>query len=151
MKPIKLDGSIYRIRVIQMKHIMAIFCLSISILPACSITEKNTEKYITAEQLHSKLNDSQLIIIDTRSKREFEKDHIPTARHIPFWKAAFSEIKASDCEENTLVLYCEHGPRAHISRLFAFCECDDVKILKGHMVGWREFVTEKQPVATDSK
>ena len=55
------------------------------------------------------------LILDVRSKHEYDGGHVPGAVHVPFWQAGrYSQTLAAK-RESPLVLYCGHGPRAHIA------------------------------------
>ena len=98
--------------------------------------------------MHSEIAASELLalieagaaptIIDVRSRREFQKGHVPGARLLPFWKLLTGSPQIPASAEDPLVLYCELGPRAHLAggalRRRGF---QRVAYLKGHMAGWR--------------
>lgn len=78
-------------------------------------------------------------ILDVRSRREFEAGHVPGAIHLPFyslWKR-HSEIEAS--KQDSIVVYCEHGPRAGLA-VFALQRMgyEQVLYLDGHMSAWKK-------------
>ncbi len=78
------------------------------------------------------------LIIDVRSEAEYGDGHIPGALHVPFWKLA-ANLDAVPADAETVVLYCEHGPRAGIARAqLWFAEPANVAYLDGHMSAWRE-------------
>lgn len=112
--------------------------LFLPFLFSCTHTSSDMKKYISPSELQEQLGSEHLLIIDTRSRWEYEKGHIPGATHVPFWKAPFTRFSEFDCKDKTTILYCEHGPRAHISRLFVDNGCHNVKILEGHMQSWKK-------------
>ena len=76
-------------------------------------------------------------ILDVRSRWEFMRGHVPTARHIPFWSIA---ARTSDIPSaSPVVVYCGHGPRAYVAgamlRLSGFRR---ILYLEGHMRQWRQ-------------
>ena len=78
------------------------------------------------------------VILDVRSKAEFDAGHVPGAVHVPFWQVAKSkEVLPSDTNE-PLVVYCGHGPRAYMAgaalRRLGFSR---ISYLAGHMTRWR--------------
>ena len=79
------------------------------------------------------------IIVDVRSKREFDMGHVPGARHVPFWRMAAHAKELSVFKNNPIVLYCGHGPRAHMAgatlRRRGFT---GVLYLTGHMKAWKK-------------
>lgn len=78
-------------------------------------------------------------IIDVRSTWEYNKGHVPGAVHIPFWSVSFKRDALPGTPDGSVVLYCEHGPRAGIAR-FALRNAQYNKIyyLRGHMAQWRK-------------
>lgn len=88
-----------------------------------------------ANQIHA---GAPPLILDVRSKREFDQGHVPGARHIPFWKMASQAQTLSAFQERPIVVYCGHGPRAYIAgaalRRRGFT---NVAYLSGHMKTWK--------------
>ena len=78
------------------------------------------------------------LILDVRSKQEYDAGHVPGAVHVPFWQAGRHSQTLAAKRESPLVLYCGHGPRAHIAgaalkrRGFT-----NILYLAGHMKKWR--------------
>lgn len=79
------------------------------------------------------------VIVDVRSQSEYQAGHVPGAIHVPFWNA-FTTDSLDELEKSrSLVLYCEHGPRAGIAKLaFSLSGFDDISYLAGHMSAWRK-------------
>jgi phage shock protein E len=79
------------------------------------------------------------LVIDVRSKREFDQGHVPGATHIPFWKIVSHASEVAASTDSPIVLYCGHGPRAYMAgaalRRRGFRR---VVYLTGHMKTWRE-------------
>jgi rhodanese-related sulfurtransferase len=82
-------------------------------------------------------------ILDVRSRWEYRQGHVPGAVFIPFWAVPFLGTlfpawRVPAKREDTLVVYCGHGPRAWMAgaalRRRGF---RDVQYLDGHMTGWR--------------
>ena len=78
------------------------------------------------------------IILDVRSRWEFERGHVLDAMHIPFWALPARARRLAGVRDEPVVVYCGHGPRAAVAaallRLLGFSR---VLCLKGHMSGWR--------------
>ena len=79
------------------------------------------------------------IILDVRSRAEFNQGHVPGAIHIPFWKVGIKGMDLPIAPDHPLVVYCGHGPRAWIAgaalQRQGFAR---VVYLAGHMAAWRE-------------
>lgn len=79
------------------------------------------------------------LILDVRSKKEFDEGHVPGAVHMPFWQVGRRWQTLTSMREKPIVVYCGHGPRAYMAgatlkrRGFA-----GVAYLAGHMKKWRE-------------
>lgn len=115
-----------------------VLLIVILMLYACAHKSSDMEKYISPSELIDQLGSDKFLIVDTRTNWEYGKGHIPGAVHIPLWKAPFTSFSDFDCSDKTIVLYCEHGPRAHISHLFIDDDCVNVKLLEGHMQAWKK-------------
>ncbi len=78
-------------------------------------------------------------ILDTRSQFEYDHGHVPSAKHFPFWKSFWAAGKLQQPKDATLVVYCEHGPRASFAR-FALRQRGfaHVLTLNGHMSAWKK-------------
>lgn len=75
-----------------------------------------------------------LVVVDVRSRREFDRGRVPGAIHLPFWRTLFAPVPPG----TTLVLYCGHGPRARIARgLLRLRGVKGVCLLEGHYSEWR--------------
>ena len=80
-------------------------------------------------------------VVDVRSRGEYESSHVPGAVHIPFYSllGAQEELPAASGEDETLVVYCEHGPRAGIARAQLWFVTDrPIRFLEGHMTAWKQ-------------
>lgn len=78
------------------------------------------------------------LILDVRSKLEYDAAHVPGARHVPFWAIPWRWEELRGEEKREIVLYCGHGPRAMMAaawlRRKGFAA---VRLLSGHWAGWR--------------
>jgi len=78
-------------------------------------------------------------VVDVRSRREFDKGHVPGALHIPFWAALSRSSDLPTPRDSPIVLYCEHGPRAGVAKAaFRLSGFEQVLYLDGHMSGWKK-------------
>jgi rhodanese-related sulfurtransferase len=78
-------------------------------------------------------------ILDVRSAVEYRRGHIPGAVHLPFWLLPFRAEALSLARDEPVVVYCGHGPRAHMAR--AALERQGFRgviLLRGHMRAWRQ-------------
>ncbi|MBU0673966.1 MAG: rhodanese-like domain-containing protein [Proteobacteria bacterium] len=80
------------------------------------------------------------VIIDVRSETEYNRGHIPLARHISVWSLPFRLSEVADGDKaRAVVVYCAHGPRAGLAGFFLkISGFKAVFSLQGHMAGWLE-------------
>ncbi len=96
--------------------------------------------HLTANELDAQIKSGKApAIIDVRSRWEYEKGHVPNAVHIPFWSIFWRTDDLAVTQDDPIVIYCEHGPRAGIVR-FALRNAGftHVLYLEGHMAHWRK-------------
>lgn len=95
---------------------------------------------ISADALLQKITSGESpVILDTRSGFEYNRSHVPGAKHFPFW---LSYMRADDLDlpgDQPIVVYCAHGPRAVVAKhALEKNGFTDVKLLSGHMTGWKK-------------
>jgi rhodanese-related sulfurtransferase len=78
------------------------------------------------------------VIVDVRTRREYEAGHVPGAIHVPFYTLLVGQDEVPGPRDRPLVVYCAHGPRAGVARLaLHLAGFTDVRYLDGHMSGWK--------------
>ncbi len=94
---------------------------------------------ITREDLLKQLQEGYMpLIVDVRSQKEYDRDHVPGAIHISFISIGSGLREQGHTGAQPVVLYCEHGPRAGIAGLSLFLAgYEHIYSLDGHMKGWR--------------
>jgi len=95
---------------------------------------------ITVDELARRLGQPDApVVLDVRTRAEYELGHVPSAVNIPFTEVGTraSEIPSKGREE--IVVYCGHGPRAWIAsvqlRGHGF---QRIVLLRGHWKGWQK-------------
>ena len=79
------------------------------------------------------------VIVDVRTGWEYDRGHVPGAIHIPFYSLPWRRDEIPGPRDETVVVYCEHGPRAGVAKLeLRLAGFTDVRYLDGHMSGWKE-------------
>jgi rhodanese-related sulfurtransferase len=94
---------------------------------------------ITPETLLARIKSGDApVVLDVRSRREFESGHVPGAIHIPFWDVGKRSISLPADPGEPIVVYCGHGPRAWMAgtslRRRGFSK---ILYLEGHMSTWK--------------
>jgi rhodanese-related sulfurtransferase len=80
-------------------------------------------------------------IVDVRSRGEYESSHVPGAVHVPFYAilGRQEDLPQPAADDEPIVVYCEHGPRAGLARAQLWLVSDRrVRFLEGHMTAWKE-------------
>lgn len=117
--------------------LLVAFCIGImSVLTGCSAGSGR----MTSKELHSLSRTGEgPIIVDVRSKAEFDRGHIPGALHIPYYAVGNRHHEISSAKEKPVVIYCAHGPRAwwaaFVLRRQGFSQ---VTTLEGNFRKWQE-------------
>ena len=112
--------------------LLSVLCVSSSALAA--------DQGISGSELAELIEAGQApLVLDTRSSWEYNRGHVPGAMHFPFWSSLFRADDLDHPREATVVVYCEHGPRASLAR-FALKRrgFQRVLYLQGHMSGWKK-------------
>ena len=102
------------------------------------------------QKLVDKLDDpARPVIIDVRSKREYEQGHLPGAINISVFSLPFSMDEVGGDKERPVLVYCAHGPRAGLAGFFLrLAGYGQVYHLEGDWSGWRR---EGLPVETPNE
>lgn len=78
------------------------------------------------------------VIVDVRTRGEYEAGHVPGAIHVPFYTLLVRQDDIPGPRDRPVVVYCEHGPRAGVARLaLRLTGFTDVRYLDGHMGSWK--------------
>lgn len=67
---------------------------------------------ITQDQAHMLIKNEEVIIIDVRSKEEFDNGHIPNAINIPLETITDTTVIENVAKDKPIALYCRTGRRA---------------------------------------
>ena len=98
------------------------------------------DKSITPAQLAIRINqENPPVVLDVRSRAEYEAGHIKSAIHKSFFKTLFGLHELQAAKDSELVLYCQHGPRAGLAKIgLRLTGYKNLRYLKGHMSGWNK-------------
>jgi phage shock protein E len=79
------------------------------------------------------------LVLDVRSRKEFDDGHVPGAIHFPFWRVRSRWRELADMREHRIVLYCGHGPRAYLAGAVLHRRgFTRITYLHGHMKKWKQ-------------
>ncbi len=93
-----------------MKKLIFLFLL-LFILTGCS-SEEGTITKVTCTKMKELMTDSKAVLVDVRSKEEYEEGHLDNAKNKPLTK--LDELKDVDKIDldTPLIVYCKSGVRS---------------------------------------
>lgn len=96
---------------------------------------------ITQEEFSSYMTDSNTVIVDVRTPREYARGYIPGAINIPHKDIVSGKVSLEQYADKNIVLYCHSGVRANIVNQYleknpAFPK-DKLLHLKGDFRAWQ--------------
>lgn len=93
---------------------------------------------MTPETILATQND-ELLVLDVRSEREYQRGHVPGAVHIPHKQLEQRLAELDQWRKKSVVVYCETGYRARIAAsLLEERGFEEVFHLVGDMQDWRD-------------
>jgi rhodanese-related sulfurtransferase len=95
---------------------------------------------IGSTTLHERLTETpgSLVLIDVRSRSEYNSGHLPGAVNIPVHALPFrlEEVSVKG-KDQPVVVYCGHGPRAGLAGfILKVAGFKDVRSLRGSISAW---------------
>lgn len=96
------------------KWIILVFALIVFGLVGCKNSKKGREKGQEAKRL---IEQNGAILLDVRTKNEFDAGHIDKALHIPVSELSDNLAKLPD-KKKTIVVYCRSGRRSATAARF---------------------------------
>jgi len=99
----------------------------------------DTDSPITVAELLERIDRGETLhILDVRSEGEFAAGHVPGAVNIPFTKLLSRMHDVPGAAEDELIVYCGHGPRAHIAATtLRHGGRKRIVYLSGHWAAWQ--------------
>lgn len=117
----------------------ALFSVCVALLPAAD-THPTQVKHVEAPQAAELLSkDTEVIVLDIRTPKEFKAGHIKGAKNIDFYEDDFAEQIGKLDRSKTYLVHCASGGRSGKS-LELFEKLDFVTIyhLDGGFKGWEK-------------
>lgn len=100
-------------------------------------------------------HENKPLLLDVRSKREYDAGHIVGAIHVPFWAPwrvaplLSQHVSLTTRTTKPLTIYCELGPRAGIVGLWLrLTSATEYNYLDGHMARWRQLDLPTTPTSS---
>jgi rhodanese-related sulfurtransferase len=96
--------------------------------------------HVTAAELLAQIQTGTApLIVDVRSRSEFDAGHVPGALYMPFWAVLFRSPEIPVRHGEPIVVYCAHGPRAGFAKAaLRLSGYKRVLYLEGHMSAWKK-------------
>lgn len=114
-------------------------------LTACGegyTSEASPEPEITVlsqqDLLEGQSSNGSLLLLDVRTKREYDSGHIAGAVLIPHKQVEKRMDELTEYRDRRIVVYCEVGGRARKAlKTLSKAGFDNLRLLEGDMRGWR--------------
>ncbi len=125
-----------------MKKLAIIGCILLAIGFTTSCIDNKIEnaevKLVTAEEMQSILELEDVQLVDVRTEREYEKEHIVNSQNIDFNSPTFDEDIAKLDKAKPVILYCKGGTRsAKCAKKLKAAGFEKVYDLDGGISKWR--------------
>ena len=127
-----------------MKNLIPIMLIAVFSMDCTTSEQKNIVK-ITTHQLKAK-QIKGVQIIDVRTKEEFDRGRIPSARNIVLSKN-FVRAMSSFKKTEPVILYCHSGGRS--TQASEQLKVAGFKIIYNYEGGWDEWIKQGNIVETD--
>ena len=114
--------------------VLAIFFFSSGIVAASEhvLSPLDAQKFIEANK-----DNQKFIIIDLRSKNEFDESHIEGARLVHYYATNFKRIISRFEKDSKILLYCQKGRQSPLAvRALEKMRFSDMYILDGGFDAW---------------
>lgn len=95
---------------------MPLFLWLLLLCPGVAAAVEHALTPLEAQKLIEENRDNaKFVIIDLRTKREFDDGHIEGARQIHFYATNFMRVMSQFDRESTLLLYCQKGRQSPLA------------------------------------
>lgn len=76
------------------------------------LNRSSNTKEINYEDLNRKMKQNNTVLLDVRSKQEYEEGHLPQAVHISLYDLAQQIEKKIPNKDTCIIVYCSSGSRS---------------------------------------
>lgn len=124
------------------------FLVVVTLLLILELRDKGTENVaLAAADAVKKINHEASVLIDIRSKEDFDKEHIINAINIPMKECVTTNVKLKKLENKSIILVCASGSqsRTQLKNLQSM-NFERVFYLQGGLQSW---ISESLPVLTN--
>ncbi len=111
--------------------------LALMLFSACA--NNGNIRDISAKALIEQLKDSEMLILDVRTPREYAAGHVPGAINMPHTSITSQLEKLQEHKNKAIVIYCKSGRRAGMAeQILSDAGFKQLLHLDGDMDGWLE-------------
>lgn len=96
-----------------------------------------TFEYINTSKLNELTKNQKIVLIDIRSKEEFELGHIENSQNISIHENNFPEKISKLDKEKEYIIYCRSGARTEFAKQF-FQNFKKIYILENGLINYKE-------------
>lgn len=99
---------------------------------------KENADHLVVDELKKELSDGELLLIDIRTRAEYDGGHLAGAAWIPLGKLPFTVQKKTEDPDKRIVLYCRTGGRSAlgVKLLKELCGFRNIADLNNGFSGW---------------
>ncbi len=115
----------------------AVLCLVLAAPPAGAAERTELGPAEALQLMEERRGQADFVIVDLRSREEFDQGHIEGARLIPYYAVNFTRIVSQLDRDATILLYCQRGRQSPLAvRALEKLRFTDVRILAGGVAAW---------------
>ena len=117
----------------------AVLCMVLAASQAGAAERTELDPAEALQLIEERRGQADFLIVDLRSREEFEQGHIEGARLIPYYAVNFTRIVSQLDRNATILLYCQRGRQSPLAfRALEKLRFTDVRILDGGVAAWTE-------------
>lgn len=117
----------------------AILCLLVAAWPGGAEAQTELSPEEARRLVEERRGDPGFVLVDLRTREEFDQGHIEGARLIPYYAVNFTRIVSQLDRNATILLYCQRGRQSPLAfRALEKLRFTDVRILAGGVAAWTD-------------
>ena len=115
----------------------AILCLLVAAWPGGAEAQTELSPEEARRLVEERRGDPGFVLVDLRTREEFDQGHIEGARLIPYYAVNFTRIVSQLDRNATILLYCQRGRQSPLAfRALDKLRFTEVRILAGGVAAW---------------
>ena len=115
----------------------AILCLLVAAWPGGAEAQTELSPEEARRLVEERRGDPGFVLVDLRTREEFDQGHIEGAQLIPYYAVNFTRIVSQLDRNATILLYCQRGRQSPLAfRALDKLRFTEVRILAGGVAAW---------------